>query len=75
MKPDEKDRLIANIAGTLGKAMHEDIVARAIGHFRAADADYGNRVEAAIKALPAKTESPSRPARAYAAKNVSSRTK
>lgn len=54
MKPEEQDRLIANIAGNLGKVTRDDIVARAIGHFRAADADYGNRLEAAIKALRTK---------------------
>lgn len=54
MKPEEKDRLIANIAGNLGKVTRDDIVTRAIGHFRAADADYGNRLEAAIKAFRAK---------------------
>ncbi len=54
MKPEEKDRLIANIAGNLGKVTRDDIVTRAIGHFRAADADYGARLEAAIKAFRAK---------------------
>src|SRR6266851_419828 len=54
MKPDEKDRLIANIAGNLGKVSRDDIIARAIGHFRAADADYGARLETAIKAFRAK---------------------
>jgi catalase len=37
MKPEEKNRLIANIAGTLGKVAREDIVYRALGHFRSAD--------------------------------------
>jgi catalase len=54
MKPDEKGRLIANIAGNLGKVSRDDIIARAIGHFRAADADYGARLEAAIKAFRAR---------------------
>jgi catalase len=53
MKPEEKDRLIANIAGNLGKVSRDDIIARAIGHFRLADADYGARLEAAIKAFRA----------------------
>jgi catalase len=44
----------ANIAGNLGKISRDDIIARAIGHFRAADADYGARLEAAIKAFRAK---------------------
>ena len=53
MKPEEKDRLISNIAGNLGKVSRDDIIARAIGHFRLADADYGARLEAAIKAFRA----------------------
>ena len=32
----------------------DDIIARAIGHFRLADPDYGARLEAAIKAFRAK---------------------
>ena len=54
MKPEEKDRLIANIAGNLGKVSRDDIIARALGHFRAADAEYGARLETAIKAFRAK---------------------
>jgi catalase len=54
MKPAEKDRLIANIVGNLGKVSRDDIIARSVGHFRAADPDYGGRLEAAIKAIRAK---------------------
>jgi len=54
MKPDEKDRLVANIAGNLGKVSREDIIARSIGHFCAADPDYGARLEAALKTVRAK---------------------
>jgi len=32
----------------------DDIIARALGHFRAADAEYGARLETAIKAFRAK---------------------
>lgn len=51
MREDEKRRLIGNIAGNLGKVSRDDIVARAIGHFRAADPDYGARLEAAVRAI------------------------
>ena len=54
MKPEEKNRLIANIAGNLGKVSRDDIIARALGHFRAADAEYGARLETAIKAFRVK---------------------
>ncbi len=53
MKEEEKQRLIGNIAGNLGKVGRDDIIARAIGHFRAADPDYGARLEAAVKAFRA----------------------
>jgi catalase len=49
MKPDARERLVANIAGSLVQVSHPDIVARSIAHFRAADPDYGARVEAAVK--------------------------
>jgi len=51
MSADERDRLVANISGFLAKVDREDIVDRVIGHFRAADPDYGDRVAAAVKAL------------------------
>lgn len=54
MKEGEKQRLIGNLAGNLAKVSREDIVARAIGHFRSADVDYGTRLEAAVKVLRAK---------------------
>jgi catalase len=53
MEEDEKQRLIANIAGNLGKVSRDDVIARALGHFRAADPDYGARLEAAVKAFRA----------------------
>jgi catalase len=38
-----------------GKVARDDIVSRAIDHFRAADRDYATRLEAAIKAFRAKS--------------------
>jgi catalase len=49
MKQDERERLVANIAGSLAQVRHGEIVSRSIAHFRAADPDYGARVEAAVK--------------------------
>jgi catalase len=49
MTTDEKERLVQNIAGSLSQVRRDDIVERAIGHFRAADPEYGARVEAAVK--------------------------
>jgi catalase len=54
MSEEEKKRLAGNIAGSLAQVTHDDIVSRAIGHFRSADPDYGARVEAAVKAARAK---------------------
>jgi catalase len=51
MRQDERERLVANIAGSLAQVSRDDIRERAIGHFRAADPEYGARVEAAVKAL------------------------
>ncbi len=51
MSEEEKARLIDNLAGSLAQVSRDDIIARAIDNFRAADADYGDRLEAAVKAL------------------------
>ncbi|WP_435125961.1 catalase [Actinacidiphila sp. bgisy144] len=48
---DARARLIDNLAGALAQVSRADIVARAIGNFRAADPDYGKRLEAAVQAL------------------------
>ena len=50
---EEKQRLIANLAGFIAKvsADREDIVERAIDNFRKADADYGQRLDAAVREL------------------------
>ena len=49
MKPDERARLVANIAGSLGQVRHAEIVARSVEHFRRADPEYGERVAVAVK--------------------------
>lgn len=51
MSEDEKERLIGNLAGFIAKVSRDDVVERAIGNFRRADADYGKRLEAAVQAL------------------------
>ncbi len=51
MSADEKRRLVGNIAGNLAKVRRPEVVARAIGHFRAADAGYGAGIEAALAAI------------------------
>jgi catalase len=53
MKEDEKQRLVANIAGGLSRVSRDDVIERSIGHFRKADADYGERVARAVAALRA----------------------
>ena len=49
MPEDAKARLVENLAGSLAAVSREDVIARSIGHFRAADPHYGARVEAAVK--------------------------
>ncbi|MEH6379320.1 catalase [Streptomyces sp. KLMMK] len=51
MSEEEKERLIANLAGFIAKVTRADIAERAINNFRQADADYGKRLEAAVQAL------------------------
>ncbi|MFE5333801.1 catalase [Embleya sp. NPDC056575] len=53
MTVDEQARLVANLAGFLAKVSRDDIVDRVVGHFRAADRDYGDRLAAAVKELRA----------------------
>jgi len=53
MSEPERARLVAAIAGSLGRVRHAGIVERSIGHFRRADAEYGARVEAAVRAVAA----------------------
>ncbi|MFJ8751868.1 catalase [Streptomyces sp. NPDC102441] len=51
MSADEKDRLIANIAGGLSQVTRDDVIEKNLAHFHAADAGYGKRVEEAVRAL------------------------
>jgi catalase len=47
---DSKQRLVDAIADGLAQVSKDDIIERSVGHFRAADPDYGARVEQAVKA-------------------------
>ncbi|HNH83176.1 MAG TPA: catalase [Acidobacteriota bacterium] len=51
MSEEEKDRLIANLAGSLAQVQREDVIQRSISYFRKADADYGERLAQAVQAL------------------------
>jgi catalase len=51
MSEGEKQRLITNLAGSLAQVTRPDVIERSIAHFRNADADYGARLEAAVKAI------------------------
>ena len=50
MSQEERDRLAANLAAPLAAIDRADIVERFIGHLRAADGEYGERVERAVAA-------------------------
>ncbi|MFF2010970.1 catalase [Streptomyces sp. NPDC058195] len=51
MSEDEKGRLVANIAGGLSQVSRDDVIEKNLAHFHAADADYGRRVEEAVRSL------------------------
>ncbi|WP_392673522.1 catalase [Streptomyces sp. LN785] len=51
MSEDEKGRLVANIAGGLSQVTRDDVIEKNLAHFRAADAEYGRRVEEAVREL------------------------
>jgi len=51
MSPEERSRLVANIAGGLAQVSRDDVVERNLAHFHAADPEYGRRVEEAVHAL------------------------
>ncbi|MET9109892.1 catalase [Streptomyces zhihengii] len=51
MSEEEKQRLVANIAGGLSQVTRDDVIEKNLAHFHAADPDYGKRVEAAVRAL------------------------
>ncbi len=54
MSEEEKQRLVANIAGGLSAVTRDDVIERAVGHFCNADADYGQRIRRAVDALKSK---------------------
>lgn len=49
MSEAEKQRLVARLAGGLSLVSRDDIIERSIGYFRKADADYGERLAAAVR--------------------------
>ncbi|WP_428261363.1 catalase [Haliangium sp.] len=49
MREDERGRLIDNIAAGLAQVQRADVVVRSIEHFRRADADFGHRLEQAVR--------------------------
>lgn len=51
MSEDEKQRLVANLAGGLSQVSRNDVVEKNLAHFHAADPEYGKRVEEAVRAL------------------------
>jgi catalase len=51
MSEPERERLVANIAGSLSQVTREDIITRCIAHFRNADEEYGARVATAVQKL------------------------
>ena len=53
MREEEKQRLVSALAESLALVTRPGIVDRCVGHFRAADADFGKRLEAAVQTLQA----------------------
>ncbi len=51
MSEDEKQRLIANIAGGLSQVTIPGVIERAVENFTKADSDYGRRVREAVEQL------------------------
>ncbi|WP_030018769.1 catalase [Streptomyces monomycini] len=51
MSEDEKNRLVANIAGGLAQVSRDDVIEKNLAHFHAADPEYGKRVEARLHEL------------------------
>ena len=49
MSETEKQRLIANIAGSLAKVSKRDIIERSIANFRKTDTNYGDQVAKAVE--------------------------
>ena len=48
MSEAERQRLVANIAASLSRVSREDIIERSVANFRKADAEYGDRLAAAL---------------------------
>ena len=48
---EARTRLVANIAASLSQVSKDEIVERSVAHFRAADAEYGERVAATVAEL------------------------
>ncbi|MFV8754288.1 catalase [Nannocystaceae bacterium ST9] len=51
MRPDERERLLANLAGSLAKVGRAEVIERSIAHFAAADAPFGRRLSDAVLKL------------------------
>ncbi|GAB3238847.1 catalase [Glycomyces halotolerans] len=51
MTDEEKDRLIANLAGSISQVSRDDIAERAIANFAKADEDFGKRLTVAVAEL------------------------
>ena len=51
MSPEERSRLVANIAGGLAQVSRDDVIEKNLAHFHATDPEYGRRVEEAVHAL------------------------
>ncbi len=56
MPEDAKQRLVENLAGTVGAVSRDDIIERVVGHFRNADPEYGARVAQLIAEKRAATK-------------------
>ena len=50
---DAQQRLVDNIAGSLGQVSRDDIIARSLEHFRKADLTFGTRIANAIAKIRA----------------------
>jgi catalase len=58
MGEEEKARLVAALSGSLALVTRPGIVERCIAHFRAADAEFGRRLESAVQAERAAARMP-----------------
>ncbi|MFF5138535.1 catalase [Streptomyces sp. NPDC013157] len=51
MSAEERQRLVANIAGGLSQVTRDDMIEKNLAHFHAADPEYGRRVAETVRAL------------------------